>query len=615
MNKTVLALTISSLLALTACGGDDGKNGTDGAQGPAGPAGPTGPAGGDGQDAKTNDISFSEVSPAITDAEKNSIRATQQATVGGTTQFVDYQLLLATGDEDNGEIFGLVKDYQDNIVKYADDSNYICNGTDGGVGSGLDHVSLLQKNDKLYMVSQFECSVGAMYMNEVEQDANGNLSAKPGTLQFVSQADEFGGWTHCAGITTPWESHLGSEEYEPNAKSPNGTYYDEVTTRFWKGDATKNNPYYYGWTPEVQVNADGTPNFIKHYSMGRMAHELAYVMPDKKTTYLSDDGTDVGLFMFVADTAEDLSAGSLYAAKWTQTSAEGIGEAVLSWINLGHATNEQIRAVVAAKKSFSDIFASETPNPDDTCPTAGFSFVKTANGKECLMLQDIDGSGSVDSADEVIASRMETRRFAAMQGATTEFRKEEGITFNARDNKLYVAMSEVRKGMSDGAGDIQLDENKCGGVYSLSVAKDEDIGSDYVAYNMKGLVAGSLADYSGTSLEGNTCDVDSIASPDNVAFLEGTDILVIGEDTSAHPNDMVWAYDVSKNSLTRIATTPFGSETTSPYWYKDINGFGYLTLTTQHPFGEVPGSYTRPAGVDIRSTAGYIGPFDFSKLK
>jgi hypothetical protein len=169
--------------------------------------------------------------------------------------------------------------------------------------------------------------------------------------------------------------------------------------------------------------------------------------------------------------------------------------------------------------------------------------------------------------------------------------------------------------MADSAGDIQLNANKCGGVYALGVAVDSTIGSDYVAYDMKGLVMGMPVDYTGTSLEGNSCDVDSLASPDNVTFLEGTDILVIGEDTDYHPNDMVWAYDVSKKTMTRIASTPYGSETTSPFWHKNINGFGYLTLTTQHPFGEVSSSYVRPAGVDIRSTAGYVGPFDFSKLK
>ena len=594
-------LVAHACATLAACGGDDGSDGTDRTS---------------GTDAYTNEISFTAISPSITDAEKNAIRSTTDVTIAGELQYIDYHLLIATGDVDNGETFGLVKDYQDAPIKYEDDSDYLCNGTDSGTGSGLDHFSFLHKGDKIYMVSQFECAPGAMYMNELEQYDDGQLALKPNTLQYVSQKEEFGGWVHCAGMTTPWQSHLGSEEYEPDASDPTSDgYYNEVTLRYWGNDADLNNPYYYGWTPEVDVNADGTPAYTKHYSMGRFAHELAYVMPDQKTVYLSDDGSNVGLFMFVADTAGDLSAGSLYAAKWKQVSAVGLGEAVISWIDLGHATNAEIRAVVAAKHEFSDIFDAETP-VSAACPTAGFSYIKTYNGEECLQLKDVDGSGSVDAEDEIIASRLETRRFAAMQGATTEFRKEEGITFNARDKILYVAMSRIQSGMTDTAGDIQLEaDNKCGGVYSLNVGINETIGSDYVAYNMKGLVSGTPADYTGTSLVGNSCDVESLAEPDNITFLEGTDILIIGEDAGYHISDMVWSYDISKKSLTRIASTPYGSETTSPFWYKDINGFGYLTLTTQHPFGEVSGSYTRPDGVDIRSTAGYIGPFDFSKLK
>ena len=149
----------------------------------------------------------------------------------------------------------------------------------------------------------------------------------------------------------------------------------------------------------------------------------------------------------------------------------------------------------------------------------------------------------------------------------------------------------------------------------MDVGVDATIGSDFVAKNMKGVIAGTPTDYTGTNLEGNSCDVNGLAEPDNVTFLEGTDILIIGEDAGYHISDMVWSYDITKKALTRIASTPYGSETTSPFWYKDINGFGYLTLTTQHPFGEVSGDYVRPDGVDIRSTAGYIGPFDFSKLQ
>ncbi len=241
----------------------------------------------------------------------------------------------------------------------------------------------------------------------------------------------------------------------------------------------------------------------------------------------------------------------------------------------------------------------------------------------------LNGDTAVDAADEAIAARLETRRMAAYKGATTEFRKEEGITFNERDNKLYIAMSEVAYGMESnekkgvtnttydlgGNNDIRVEYNPCGAVYALDVATNSTIGSDYVAYSMKGLVSGTPVDYSGTALEGNTCDVDGIASPDNVTFLQGSDILVIGEDTSAHPNDMVWAYNIKDGSMERIFTGPYGSETTSPFWHKDINGFGYLTVTTQHPFGEVSGSYTRPAGVETKSEAGYIGPFDFSDVK
>ncbi len=47
-------------------------------------------------------------------------------------------------------------------------------------------------------------------------------------LKYISQKAEFGGWVHCAGQRTPWNSHLASEEYEVNAKSPTSdTYYKE----------------------------------------------------------------------------------------------------------------------------------------------------------------------------------------------------------------------------------------------------------------------------------------------------------------------------------------------------------------------------------------------------
>ena len=96
---------------------------------------------------------------------------------------------------------------------------------------------------------------------------------------------------------------------------------------------------YYGWVPEIKVDNDSKAVYTKHYSMGRFSHELAYVMPDLKTVYMTDDGTNTGFFMFKSDRAKDLSSGTLYAAKWVQKRTHDGGSAELKWIKLGHARN------------------------------------------------------------------------------------------------------------------------------------------------------------------------------------------------------------------------------------------------------------------------------------
>ncbi len=563
-------------------------------------------------------VSFKATPVPVASANKTTEKSTTEVYVNGKKQTIAYNTIMNTGESNNGEVFGLVKDYEDNAISFEDGSPYICNGTNSGVGSGLDYTSFINKNNKIYMVSQFECQIGAMYMAELEQGTDGKLSAKANSLTFISQKEGFGGFVHCAGQKTPWESHLGSEEYETDARAvetnadattglTGDQYYDE-TAKFWGGDATKMTPYYYGWSPEVTIGSDGTPSYTKHFAMGRFSHELSYVMPDKKTVYMSDDGTNVGLFRFVADSAEDLSAGTLYAAKWTQTSAENGGAATISWIELGHATDAEVRAYVDADGDyttndsikFSDIFDASSAAEDGTCATG--TSVNTSWGQECLSVKD---------GMEKAAAFLETRRYAAILGATTEFRKEEGITFDAANMKLYVAMSEVAKGMEDsssndtgGNNDIRLSKNSCGAVYAL------DVNENYEATTMKAVVVGTPTTYAeGSALAGNTCDVTGISNPDNITFLEGSDTLVIGEDTGAHENNMVWAYNINTGSLTRIFTTPLDAETTSPFWYKNINGFGYLSVVTQHPMEKQDSD-----AADKQSSIGYVGPFDFSEL-
>ncbi|WP_457574826.1 PhoX family protein [Desulfolithobacter sp.] len=558
---------------------------------------------------------FKEVPFPITDAAKRKVMASEEITVDGTTYKIGYNTILRSGDKAGNGIFGLLMDQNGNPVFNRDGARHI--STDN------DFSSLLTAGDRLFMVSHFESRPGAMYLTELEQDKeSGKL--KPIKTENIDFAAFGGLWVPCAGSVTPWGTHLGGEEYPSNARNTEKATtmddiedYDKPMARYFGLDPYAETttvddfrrvfkPYRYGYPVEVAVSADGRPTVQKQYAMGRISVELAYVMPDKRTVYISDDGTNVGFFMFVADRPEDLSSGTLYAARWNQKHDANGGYAELDWINLGHADNATIRRAIESGTSFSDIFAVTDPRIDGTCEQ-GFTSVNTTTGHECLQVRP---------GMETIASRLEARRYAAMKGATTEFRKEEGITFDPDHKRLYVAMSQVAKGMEDGTkydkggpNHVRLPRNKCGVVYGLDIRPDATIGSDYVAANMYGVVSGTMRTYPQDSdFANNTCDINGIANPDNITYMAGRDTLIIGEDTgSGHQNDAIWAYNMTNGSLTRIQTTPYGAETTSPYFYPNINGHAYLMSVIQHPYGESDGDKLSDSA-EAKAYTGYIGP-------
>jgi len=600
-NQLLQALMIAAMGAgLAACGSD----------------------GDDGQDLTSKDTTtkaygtelvFEGVDAPMTDADKRAIFASA-ATINEESFGGSFNLLARSGTDYSGVTFG----------QLVDENGTVLTETDGSirVTDSNEHTSLLPVGDKLFSVSQMESRPGAMFLMELDQNAeNGALTVK--SMKQIDQSGVNGGWVHCAASVTPWTTHLASEEYEPDAKSlPTATEVadDSYSAGMLDYYTVENqwNPYFYGWNIEVEVSEDGSTDLTKRYAMARLAFELSYVMPDSKTTYMTDDGTNVGLYMFVADEAGDLSAGTTYVAKFDQQSAEGLGEFNLSWISLGHADEATIKAAVDAGTTFEDIFDSVDPT-DGVCADGYTSINANGVGQECLAVKD---------GMETIASRLETRRYAAMLGGTTELRKEEGITFDPTRSKLYLAISEVARGMEDfakngsasnsydlgGNNDIALDSyNSCGGVYQLDVAANEDMGSDYVATNMSGLIAGRPVSESDPQVAGyednNACHINGIASPDNVTYMSGYDYLIVGEDTgSGHQNDVIWAYDFDSAELTRIQTTPYGSETTSPYWYPNINGWSYMMSVVQHPYGESDGDKDTGAG-EARAYTGYIGPF------
>lgn len=577
---------------------------------------------------KSLDAAFASVTAAFTDSEKRQVRATSSATIGDMTVPTGFQTILRSGDRRGSDpalnTFGLLVDDKMKPILAADGSTTVSDAND--------FTSILRAGSKLFSVAHMEDIPGALYLTELAQDKqSGALSAVSTRALDLSGIN--GIVSPCAGSVTPWQTHLGSEEDAPDARAGRpgymATFFGGGTTI--GGDASKSNLYYWGYPVEVAVAESGAATVTKHYSMGRMSHELSYVMPDNRTVYESDDETNTSYYMYVADKAGDLTAGTLYAMKVAQTTPANTTDLIdgnLSWIKLGHASDDEVKKLIDAKVRFQDIFDTATPDAAGTC-AAGFKSVNTTYGLECLALK---------KGQEQAAAFLETRRYAAYQGATMEFRKEEGMSFDPQAKRMYVSYSFLERGMEDnrkqgvastrydlgGNNDLKAVFNHCGAVYAYDMGTDAAIGSDYVAKSMHGVLAGIMttkADptrlnpstidaYAANGPDaGNVCSLDGIANPDNITFMPGQKTLLIGEDSDdGHQNDMTWAYNIETRKLTRLMTTPYGSEVTSLYYHPNINDFGYILNVVQHPYGESDQTMVSAGSSERRSYLGYLGP-------
>jgi hypothetical protein len=110
------------------------------------------------------------------------------------------------------------------------------------------------------------------------------------------------------------------------------------------------------------------------------------------------------------------------------------------------------------------------------------------------------------------------------------------------------------------------------------------------------------------STNGGMAASQGVKSEHRTPFIPGYHTLIIGEDSGdGHQNDMIWSLNIVTGALTRIQTTPYGSETTSPYFYPNINGHAYIMSVIQHPYGESDSDkLVDPSGE--RAYTGYLGP-------
>jgi len=490
-----------------------------------------------------------------------------------------------------GQFFGGLIGVDDNPVMISSDHDALLSDNPDGntivsVERGRDAAVL-----KLFTHFEYVSGVYRHYpmfsgISTLKQDLhNGSL-----TLQAYSKQNykAVGGiWTPCLATVSAWGSRLSAEENEPDARlwamGRPGQKAGLAAIPFMRNylnqyPVRRSTPYHYGHMVETELDKRGqTRRVIRHYSLGRFSHEKIEFMPDQKTAYMSDDRPFGCLFMALADQRADLSANTLYAARWEQTSNSGAGAADLHWIRLGHATDAEIRTIVEKGISFMDIF--------DTAPVPaiGFRIVRVGRGHRREYLRLKPGM-------EKAAAFLESRRYAAYLGATSEFSSEEGMSFNKADRKLYVAMSKIKAGMANDIGHIRLVENASGAVYQLSLEakhpSDQDghpIDSKWVAASMESMAALTGLNRSTKDKWGNTADIDAIANPDNLSFSPASRYLFIGEDSGKHVNNYLWAYQIDTGERVRLLSVPAGAEITGLRVVDNLNGFMYLLVDYQHP--------------------------------
>ena len=440
----------------------------------------------------------------------------------------------------------------------------------------------------------------------LNQDAStGKLTLKSYHNVDTFANDSHGLWIPCGGSLSPWGTHLSSEEYMPDAFDQ-GDNQSLATLQAFSQNAFGNataNPYWYGHLPEITVKPDGTATFRKHYNLGRYSRELVQVFPDQKTVLGGDDTTNGGLFLFVADKAGDLSAGTLYVAKYTSLLSE-TSTGKIQWIKLGHATSDEIKALAndaaltavtqdaKTKVKSNGIFESVK---DADATAAGFD--AAGNGFTKVFVNNNPVWVKLKSGQDKAAAFLETHRYANLKGGSLAFTKMEGTTVNARDKIAYSAISGISASMVEGqasyaaARNVKFAANTAGCVlaHKLGGGQKDDTGaaidSEWVPTESSVLIAGKQL--SAADALGNKDDPEKISQPDNLKFSEKLRTLFIGEDSGQHVNNFLWGYNVDTQSLARILSAPAGAESTGLHGVDDLNGWTYILSSFQHP-----GEYT-----------------------
>lgn len=352
-------------------------------------------------------------------------------------------------------------------------------------------------------------------------------------------------------------------------------------------------------------------------TLGRFSHGDISIMPDQRTVYMLDHttGRDIGggFFRFIAKRAGDLTSGTLYAAKLKPVLGT-LEKFTISWIELASASNGELFLKSNSLK-FTDMF--------EYIPAARNCRLRTVNVKstvECLdHKKDAEKWGAF----------FETRRFAALKGATIEFANAKGLTFDRNTNKLFMSINRISRrdkimlqdDVKGSSNNVKVPSAECGVLYEMQVTKTGTTEYDTKTFRMF---------YRGRSDFGavgaNKCNVENAANPGALSSIPGHNQFLVAEDSCkietngrgvvcGHENNALWSMDpfVPRNGReedrekTRILTAPPLTSVDSIEWYPKVGGVSVISAAVNELYG---------AGFDNlvdreqpEAVFGYMGPF------
>ena len=380
-------------------------------------------------------------------------------------------------------------------------------------------------------------------------------------------------------------------------------YLDDLDNSFNKL-AEVFRPYRYGYVYEAKVNKFGCVTPTKYLTLGRFSHGSVQVMPDQKTVYMTDwtRNRDVGggFFKFIADVAGDLSSGSLYAAKFKPQRGT-LEKYDIRWIKLGSATNDEL-VNMSQTINFDDMFDSIPPSKRCTLVK-----VNVKSQVECL---------SVKKGMKKYAAFFETRRYAAIAGASIELANSHGLTYDPNSGQVHMSFTRIgsrdkimlQDDIEASSNDIKVRLARCGCLYNMSLTVDYDI------TRIEKFYCGEDA----AEPNQNRCSIEKPANPGHLSVIPGHRLLLVSEEPCrvdsrgvecGHENGVLWAVDsfAKGREATRIMSVPTFSTPTSTVWYPDIQGNSYISANVNELYARGGTELLNPN--NPAALFGYLGPF------